>query len=100
MNSQDVFDEGYNDEDQTASSSYGFNELLSGIGSVQECEGKSLGESARDIVTNAHLELAYQLLASLPRARLATIQRRLAPLLQFDVVGVSSLCITRCFARR
>ncbi|KAJ3916109.1 WD40 repeat-like protein [Lentinula edodes] len=32
-------------------------------------------------------ELAYQILASLPRARLATIQRRLAPLLQFDVVG-------------
>ncbi|KAJ3840526.1 F-box/WD repeat-containing protein 11, partial [Lentinula raphanica] len=32
-------------------------------------------------------DLAYQLLASLPRARLATIQRRLAPLLQFDVVG-------------
>ncbi|KAF8912131.1 WD40 repeat-like protein [Gymnopilus junonius] len=32
-------------------------------------------------------ELAYKLLASLPRSRLATIQRRIAPLLQFDVVG-------------
>ena len=32
-------------------------------------------------------ELAYQLLRSLPRSRIATIQRRLAPLLQFDVVG-------------
>lgn len=38
-------------------------------------------------------ELAYQLLASLPRSRLATIQRRLAPLLQFDVVGVRALAI-------
>ncbi|KAJ3722815.1 WD40 repeat-like protein [Lentinula guzmanii] len=37
--------------------------------------------------TQCFLDLAYQLLASLPRARLATIQRRLAPLLQFDVVG-------------
>nr|GAT54966.1 F-box/WD repeat-containing protein 11 [Mycena chlorophos] len=32
-------------------------------------------------------ELAYKLLVSLPRSRLATFQRRLAPLLQFDVVG-------------
>ncbi|KAF8891333.1 WD40-repeat-containing domain protein [Infundibulicybe gibba] len=32
-------------------------------------------------------ELAFKLLASLPRSRLATIQRRIAPLLQFDVVG-------------
>ncbi|KAJ7766655.1 F-box/WD repeat-containing protein 11 [Mycena metata] len=43
---------------------------LSKMTSEQECE-----------------ELAYKLLASLPRSRLATIQRRLAPLLQFDVVG-------------
>ncbi|KAF8809004.1 F-box/WD repeat-containing protein 11 [Phlegmacium glaucopus] len=40
------------------------------MGSVQDCE-----------------ELAYKLLASLPRSRLAIIQRRIAPLLQFDVVG-------------
>ncbi|KAF7329314.1 F-box/WD repeat-containing protein 11 [Mycena kentingensis (nom. inval.)] len=45
-------------------------ELLSRMTSEQECE-----------------ELAYKLLVSLPRSRLATIQRRLAPLLQFDVVG-------------
>ncbi|KAF9261189.1 WD40 repeat-like protein [Marasmius fiardii PR-910] len=32
-------------------------------------------------------ELAYKLLSSLPRSRLATIQRKLAPLLQFDIVG-------------
>ncbi|KAL0569392.1 hypothetical protein V5O48_012570 [Marasmius crinis-equi] len=32
-------------------------------------------------------ELAYKLLASLPRSRLAIIQRKLAPLLQFDIVG-------------
>lgn len=34
------------------------------------------------------IELAYRLLSSLPRARLASIQRRIAPLLQFDVVAV------------
>ncbi|KAF9484633.1 WD40 repeat-like protein [Pholiota conissans] len=44
--------------------------ILSGMGSVRDTE-----------------ELAYKLLASLPRSRLATIQRRIAPLLQFDVVG-------------
>ncbi|KAJ7080416.1 WD40 repeat-like protein [Mycena belliarum] len=61
-------DEGFTDEDSfhVPRSS----ELLSNLGSQQECE-----------------ELAYKLLASLPRSRLATIQRRLAPLLQFDVVG-------------
>ncbi|KAF7295670.1 F-box/WD repeat-containing protein 11 [Mycena indigotica] len=45
-------------------------ELLARMTSEKECE-----------------ELAYKLLVSLPRSRLATIQRRLAPLLQFDVVG-------------
>ncbi|KAJ7137907.1 WD40-repeat-containing domain protein [Mycena epipterygia] len=61
-------DEGFTDDDtfQVPTSS----ELLSKMASEQECE-----------------ELAYKLLASLPRSRLATIQRRLAPLLQFDVVG-------------
>jgi WD40 repeat protein len=33
--------------------------------------------------------MAYKLLAALPRSRLAAIQRKIAPLLQFDVVGVS-----------
>lgn len=33
-------------------------------------------------------ELAYKLLTSLPRLNLATIQRRIASLLQFDIVGV------------
>lgn len=44
------------------------------------------------------LELAYKLLASLPRSRLATIQRRLAPLLQFDVVGVRQFFSLECTA--
>ncbi|KAJ3892310.1 F-box/WD repeat-containing protein 11 [Lentinula edodes] len=77
MNAQHLFDEGYNDEDVLILNQYpptpskpSSVDLLSGFGSVQECE-----------------ELAYQILASLPRARLATIQRRLAPLLQFDAVG-------------
>ncbi|KAK7019505.1 F-box/WD repeat-containing protein 11 [Favolaschia claudopus] len=61
-------DEGFTDDDALHNSTT--NELLARMTSEQECE-----------------ELAYQLLASLPRSRLATIQRRLAPLLQFDVVG-------------
>ncbi|KAJ7193832.1 WD40 repeat-like protein [Mycena pura] len=61
-------DEGFTDED--ASHLPTSTELLSKMTSAQECE-----------------ELAYKLLVSLPRSRLATIQRRLAPLLQFDVVG-------------
>ncbi|KAK2466644.1 hypothetical protein APHAL10511_000902 [Amanita phalloides] len=32
-------------------------------------------------------ELAYELLAALPRSRLASIQRRIAPLLRFDILG-------------
>ncbi|KIM86370.1 hypothetical protein PILCRDRAFT_96171 [Piloderma croceum F 1598] len=32
-------------------------------------------------------EIAYRILSSLPRSRLAGIQRRIAPLLQFDLVG-------------
>ncbi|KAG7448286.1 WD40 repeat-like protein [Guyanagaster necrorhizus] len=71
-----MHDEGYTDEDSWQSTAAPLSKdaesLLSGMSmnSVQECE-----------------ELAYRLLASLPRSRLATIQRRLAPLLQFDVVG-------------
>ena len=42
-------------------------------------------------------ELAYRLLVSLPRSRLATIQRRIAPLLQFDLIGVGILSL-HCFA--
>ncbi|KAJ7286478.1 WD40 repeat-like protein [Mycena rebaudengoi] len=61
-------DEGFTDEDSVYGSTT--SELLSKMTSEQQCE-----------------ELAYKLLASLPRSRLATIQRRLAPLLQFDVVG-------------
>ncbi|KAJ7154213.1 WD40 repeat-like protein [Mycena filopes] len=61
-------DEGFTDDDAFHVPTS--NELLSKMTSEQECE-----------------ELAYKLLASLPRSRLATIQRRLAPLLQFDVVG-------------
>lgn len=36
------------------------------------------------------VELAYRLLASLPRSSLAVLQSRIAPLLKLDIVGVSS----------
>lgn len=40
MASQDFFDEGYNDEDQSAANKN--HDLLSSISSEQECEGNSL----------------------------------------------------------
>ena len=40
---------------------------------------------------NWSIDMAYKLLAALPRSRLAAIQRKIAPLLQFDVVGVSGI---------
>ncbi|KAF8969666.1 F-box/WD repeat-containing protein 11 [Flammula alnicola] len=70
-------DEGFTDEESVHLATMHSNtpamkvdEFVSGMGSVHDTE-----------------ELAYKLLASLPRSRLATIQRRIAPLLQFDVVG-------------
>ncbi|KIY62726.1 WD40 repeat-like protein [Cylindrobasidium torrendii FP15055 ss-10] len=65
-------DEGYNDEDVPMAAPSPRTALFKqvSVGSEQECE-----------------ELAYRLLAALPRSRIATIQRKLAPLLQFDVVG-------------
>ena len=55
-----------------------------------------VNSSLHDYGSNLLLELAYKLLASLPRSRLAIIQRRIAPLLQFDVVGVRS-CLRSTF---
>ncbi|KAF8236240.1 WD40 repeat-like protein [Tricholoma matsutake] len=63
-------DEGFIEEDSNHRSIMNDPGMLDIIGSVQERE-----------------EFAYQLLASLPRSRLAVIQRKIAPLLQFDVVG-------------
>lgn len=37
--------------------------------------------------------MTYKLLESLPRSILASLQRRMTPLLQFDIVGVSLTCI-------
>ncbi|KII88226.1 hypothetical protein PLICRDRAFT_110866 [Plicaturopsis crispa FD-325 SS-3] len=47
------------------------------------CEGRVRSLTYLSTVT----ELAFKLLTSLPRSRLAGIQRRIAPLLQFDLVG-------------
>lgn len=60
--------------------------------SESEREGKSLLPAVHDtqvVMILLYTELAYQLLASLPRSRLATVQRRIVPFLQFDLVGVS-----------
>lgn len=37
--------------------------------------------------------MTYKLLESLPRSVLASLQRRMTPLLQLDIVGVSLACI-------
>ncbi|KZT27333.1 WD40 repeat-like protein [Neolentinus lepideus HHB14362 ss-1] len=51
-----------------------------------------LAPAARDELLGASAqereELAFALLASLPRCRVANIQRRIAPLLQLDIVGL------------
>lgn len=50
-------------------------------------------------------ELAYTLLASLPRSRLAVLQARIAPLLKLDIVGVSTFAlvgsmVSWCYVQR
>jgi hypothetical protein len=40
------------------------------------------------VVDGCGSEFMYQLLSSMPRSQLSSLQRRIAPLLQFDVVGV------------
>ncbi|KIK97513.1 hypothetical protein PAXRUDRAFT_10138 [Paxillus rubicundulus Ve08.2h10] len=51
------------------------------------CRGSSSHIAGHDGSEWDREELVYQLLASLPRSRLAGIQRRILPLLQFDLVG-------------
>ncbi|KAF5388980.1 hypothetical protein D9757_005061 [Collybiopsis confluens] len=98
------YDEGYNDENhheeraeqglstpRPSSSSLSLNDLsfLSGsLGTLNTLKPSTAVHVDVDKLSGLECEeLAYQLLASLPRSRLATIQRKLAPLLQFDVVG-------------
>lgn len=37
----------------------------------------------------SRIELVYKLLASMPRAQIARVHRRIAPCVQVDIVGVS-----------
>ncbi|KAG5650497.1 hypothetical protein H0H81_012053, partial [Sphagnurus paluster] len=64
-----LMDEGYTEPDGD-SILLASNQAVLGINSLDERE-----------------ELAYRLLASLPRSRLVAIQRRIAPRLQYDIVG-------------
>jgi len=91
-------DEGFNEDEAVVASPITFitpvrvdsSRFASNMASMQECEGAwwSSCMACYAHLVSLSLELAYQLLASLPRSRLAMIQRRLAPLLQFDLVGV------------
>jgi len=85
-------DEGFMDDESNTAGlqrTIKVNDLVSGIGSVHDTEGECGVLWLRaPFMKYLSVELAYRLLASLPRSRLATIQRRIAPLLQFDVVGV------------
>ncbi|KAF5387001.1 hypothetical protein D9615_001570 [Tricholomella constricta] len=63
-------DEGYMESDGESTMLTVSNQGVLGIDSVEERE-----------------ELAYRLLASLPRSRLVAIQKRIAPCLQYDIVG-------------
>jgi len=109
------FDEGFNDDDLMYSQALDAahagalfdrcsdrTRLESGTDSVQECEGVLVGFTLFNERPFIHayyvIELVYRLLAFLPRSRLATIQRRIAPLLQFDVVGVRVFLTSSKFA--
>ena len=85
-------DEGFMDDESNTAGlqrTIKVNDLVSGMGSVHDTEGECGVLWLRaPLMKYLSVELAYRLLASLPRSRLATIQRRIAPLLQFDVVGV------------
>lgn len=64
-------------------------ELMSST-SVQEREGASGLTPLRMVLTRTTngTDIIHALLASLPRSRLAGIQRKLTPMLLLDVVGV------------
>ncbi|KAF8077667.1 F-box/WD repeat-containing protein 11 [Lyophyllum atratum] len=58
------------------------------LNSVEEREGQCNSEGGPNASLSCHSkELAYRLLASLPRSRLAAIHKRIAPHLQFDIIG-------------
>ncbi|KAI0351512.1 hypothetical protein OH77DRAFT_925629 [Trametes cingulata] len=77
-------DEGYTDDD--------LNSPLSESGGHQGGGGLIGTRSVRE-----REELAFSILASLPRSSLAVLQARIAPLLKLDIVGVStSLHSERC----
>ena len=73
-------------------------ELLVRKMTPQECEGNVTGISLRITcclcLTTVFAELVYSLLETLPRARLAHIRRRIEPLLQLDIVGVSGVLLS------
>ncbi|RDB22174.1 F-box/WD repeat-containing protein pof11 [Hypsizygus marmoreus] len=67
-------DEGFMESDGGATVQKAFHKVLrQGPGGIKSMDKRE--------------ELAYKLLASLPRSRLGAIQRRIAPLLQFDILG-------------
>ncbi|TFK54634.1 WD40 repeat-like protein [Heliocybe sulcata] len=68
-------DEGFTDDERM--------EVQKNLLSTSAGRDELLGASAQE-----REELAYALLASLPRSRVANIQRRIAPLLQLDIVGL------------
>ena len=91
-----LFDEGFTDDDAFSFDASTAMTIIPEVDhndqcrSIRECEGTStVFDTFNALVIDAALELVFKLLASLPRSRLASIQRRIAPLLQFDVVGVS-----------
>lgn len=45
----------------------------------------------RLFISIIRVELVYKLLASMPRAQIARVHRRLAPSVQVDIVGVSEI---------
>ena len=62
---------------------------ISGLSNPRECEGKHfIDAECVQVQPRGCTELVYTLLAALPRSRLASIQRHIAPLLPFDILSV------------
>lgn len=65
--------------------------------SDKDREGSGLPGRWSLILKNPWIDLAYMLLQSLPRFRLAELRDRINPLLEFDILGVRSFMLTKLF---
>lgn len=82
-------DEGYTDEEHSPlTSMFPSRDTWVQRASLQDKEGGRCCPFCKPCCSDYHAELAYKLLSSLPISSLARVQRKIAPLLQLDIIGV------------